>query len=236
MQFASKTKPVQKKVPVLVEELSDSSRGMHKNTAQPSPKISPRTSSKSLERSDLTSPKVNPSNKTPDNSSASAARKLDERKSASPVSSTKTRVASSSLEGSSLKTRNVPVDRSDTGISASDLEKPSSHVSSRPSSATKAPVTATEPATSKLASSAQRSSSDEILAWSRKLDATRPPSTEPSLMQPTKVEEQLTQVCLYLHSPLSITIRKGVLFFSKAYVPYSFCQNTNHEYFRLCYC
>ncbi|KAG0621344.1 hypothetical protein M758_3G012800 [Ceratodon purpureus] len=192
-KFASKTKPVQKKVPVLVEELSDSSRGMHKNTAQPSPKISPRTSSKSLERSDLTSPKVNPSNKTPDNSSASAARNLDERKSASPVSSTKTRVASSSLEGSSLKTRNVPVDRSDTGISATDLEKPSSHVSSRPPSATKAPVTATEPATSKLASSAQRSSSDEILAWSRKLDATRPPSTEPSLMQPTKVEEQLTQ-------------------------------------------
>lgn len=201
MQFASKTKPVQKKVPVLVEELSDTSRGMHKNAAQPSPKISPRTSTKSSERSDLTSLKVNPSKKTADNSSSSAARKLDERKPASPVSSTKTRVASSSLsspEGSSLKTGNVSVNRNDTGSSASDVEKPSSHASSRPASATKAPVTLTEPATSKVASSAQPSSSDEILAWSRRLDASRPPSTEPSLTQQRKVKEPLKQVRLYL--------------------------------------
>jgi hypothetical protein len=197
MQFASRTKPVQKKVPVLVEEVSDTSRGRPKSTTQPSPTISPRTSTKSLERSDLTSQKVNPSNKTIDNSSASAARKSDESKPASPVPLTKTRVASSSLshEGSSLKTGNVPGNRTDTGSSVSDAEKPSSHPSSRPASATKVPGTLTEP---KVAPSGQPSSSDDILAWSRRLDASRPPSTEPSLTQQSKVEEPLQQVRLYL--------------------------------------
>lgn len=215
MQFASKTKPAQKKVPVLVEELSDTSRGMAKSTAQSSPKISPRTSKKSLERNDLSSVKVNPSNKATDNSSASVASKLDERKPASPASSTKTRVASSSLnspEGSSLKTEYVPVNRNVIGSSASDVEKTSSHVSSRLASASKAPVARSEPATSKVGSSVQPSSSDEMLAWSRKLDASRPPSTESSLTQPNKVEEPLRQVRLYSLWLLSIMIRNGVFF------------------------
>ena len=161
MQFASKTKPAQKKVPVLVEELSDSSRGMPKGTAQPSPKISRRASTKSLERSELSPVKVNPSKKTTENSSASTARKLDVRRPVSP----------------------------------SDVENSSLHVSSRPSSST---ATLTEPATSKVASTAQPSSSDDILAWSRRLDASRSPSTEPSLAQQIKVDEPLKQVRLYL--------------------------------------
>ena len=177
MQFASRTKPVQKKVPVLVEEVSDTSRGRPKSTTQPSPTISPRTSTNSLERSDLTSQNL------------------------SPVPLTKTRVASSSLsshEGSSLKTGNVSGNRTDTGSSVSGAEKPSSNPFSRPASATKVPGTLTEPATSKVAPSGQPSSSDEILAWSRRLDASRPPSTEPSLTQQLKVEEPLHQVRLYL--------------------------------------
>ncbi|XP_024364769.1 uncharacterized protein [Physcomitrium patens] len=211
-KFASKGKPTQNKVPILVEELSGTSPGMSESTELPSSKISPRATTKYLERNDPYSAKLHPSGTE---SGASAARRLDERKPASPATSNIIPVATSSLNSfasSSLISGNVPVDRKDPGNNG--VANSLSSASSRAASTIKSPATPTESVGSQGASSVNpRSSDDWAVATSKKMDASRPvddpvPFPLSAQLAKDKVDRKLTAE---VKAPSQATVERAAM-------------------------